>query len=121
MIDAGGPTMTDLIRQGLHPPASVVDVNRPAVPPMRRIAVEGGTPRPGALVPMVDAAEGGTVVACAPVMSESLRLAASDRLRHMATPGGSAMHRTLGPRFRDPSRLERTDAPAGGDSAATGG
>ena len=123
MVYAGGTTMLDLMKLGVYRPATVVDVTRLEVPAMRRIAVEGGTLRLGALVSMNDAAEDETVIARAPVLSESLWLAASQQLRHMATLGGNVMQRTRDPYFRDPRWLELTDAAApaaGGDGAAYG-
>ena len=128
MVYAGGTTMLDLMKLGVYRPGRIVDVTRLDMPAMRRIATEddgagGGRLRLGALVSMNEAAEDETVKARAPVMSESLWLAASQQLRHMATLGGNVMQRTRDPYFRDPRWLELTDdaASASGDDGAAYG
>ena len=110
MVYAGGTTMLDLMKLGVYRPARVVDVTFLDAPAMRAISVEGSRLRLGALVSMHEAAENADVKRLAPVISESLWLAASQQLRHMATLGGNVMQRTRDPYFRDPSWLELTDA-----------
>ena len=112
MLYAGGTTMLDLMKLGVYRPARVVDITFLDEPAMRRIAVEGGRLRLGALVSMHDAAENEDVKANAPCISESLWLAASQQLRHMATLGGNVMQRTRDPYFRDPSWIDLVDEAA---------
>ena len=106
VIYAGGTTMLDLMKLGAYRPARVVDITFLDAPAMRRITVDGGTLRLGALVTMHEAAENADVKRLASVMSESLWLAASQQLRHMATLGGNVLQRTRDPYFRDPSWVE---------------
>ena len=117
MVYAGGTTMLDLMKLGVYRPERVVDITFLQEPRMREIRVEGGEGnrrlRFGALVSMHAAAENADVKRLAPAMSESLWLAASSQLRHMATLGGNVMQRTRDPYFRDPAWLELTDAAPG--------
>ena len=113
MLYAGGTTMLDLMKLGVYRPARVVDITHLREPSMRRIAVEGDRIRMGALVSMHEAAEDASVKSNAPCMSESLWLAASQQLRHMATLGGNVMQRTRDPYFRDPEWLKLADRNAG--------
>ena len=115
MIYAGGTTMLDLMKLGVYRPARVVDVTFLQDPAMRAIRVQGdpengGRLRFGALVSMHEAAENENVKRLAPAMSESLWLAASSQLRHMATLGGNVMQRTRDPYFRDPSWTQLVEA-----------
>ena len=120
MLYAGGTTMLDLMKLGVYRPARVVDITHLPEPSMRRIAVEGDRLRLGALVSMHEAAENRDVKTLAPAMSESLWLAASQQLRHMATLGGNVMQRTRDPYFRDPAWLELADAEPAGDTGERG-
>ena len=117
MVYAGGTTMLDLMKLGVYRPETVVDITRLEEPALRRIAVEGdgngGTLRFGALVSMNAAAENADVKRLAPSMSESLWLAASQQLRHMATLGGNVMQRTRDPYFRDPAWLQLAEGEVG--------
>ena len=111
MLYAGGTTMLDLMKHGVYRPGVVVDITSLDAPAMRRIAIEGDGSggerlRLGALVSMNAAAENADVKDRAPAISESLWLAASPQLRHMATLGGNVMQRTRDPYFRDPAWLE---------------
>ena len=114
MLYAGGTTMLDLMKLGVYRPETVVDITFLDEPSMKRIAVEGNRLRLGALVTMHDAAENADVKSRAPAISESLWLAASSQLRHMATLGGNVMQRTRDPYFRDPAWIELVEA---GDAA----
>ena len=118
MVYAGGTTMLDLMKHGVYRPERVVDITFLDAPRMREIRVgkdASGNERLrfGALVSMHAAAEHADVKRLAPAMSESLWLAASPQLRHMATLGGNVMQRTRDPYFRDPSWIRLVDAPDG--------
>ena len=103
MIYAGGTTMLDLMKLGVYQPEHVVDITRMQGDSLRAIRERGGFLQLGALVTMHEAAENDLVKRRAPVVSESLWLAASQQLRHMATLGGNVLQRTRDPYFRDPS------------------
>ncbi|KIT14386.1 FAD binding domain-containing protein [Jannaschia aquimarina] len=112
MLYAGGTTMLDLIKLGVYRPQRVIDITFLEDPALRTIEVAGGTLRLGALVKMNQAAEDATVKDRAPVLSESLWLAATQQLRHMATLGGNVMQRTRDTYFRHPDWLDLADGDA---------
>ena len=95
--------MLDLMKLNVIQPDSVVDVTRLQDPNLRRVRMSGGQLRLGSLVTMNEAAENEDVKQHAPVLSESLWLAASQQLRHMATLGGNVLQRTRCEYFRDPT------------------
>ena len=103
MLYAGGTTMLDLMKLGVYQPEHVVDITRMQGEGLREIRRRGEFLELGSLVTMHQAAENETVKRRAPAISESLWLAASQQLRHMATLGGNVMQRTRDPYFRDPS------------------
>nr|WP_298373711.1 FAD binding domain-containing protein [uncultured Halomonas sp.] len=105
MLYAGGTTMLDLMKLGVYRPRRIVDITFLEDSGLRRISVDNNRLYLGALVTMHAAAEHEAVKDNAPVVSESLWLAASQQLRHMATLGGNVMQRTRDPYFRDPSWL----------------
>ncbi|MBM2576288.1 FAD binding domain-containing protein [Jannaschia sp. Os4] len=112
MLYAGGTTMLDLMKLGVYRPKRVVDLTFLEDPALREIAVEGDTLRLGALATMSQAAEDAAVKERAPVLSESLWLAATQQLRHMATLGGNVMQRTRDTYFRHPDWLELVEGEA---------
>ena len=114
MVYAGGTTMLDLMKLGVYRPRRVVDVTALDAPEMRAVTVDGDALRLGALVTMHDAAENAEVKGRAPVLSESLWLAATQQLRHMATLGGNVMQRTRDTYFRHPDWLDLAPDPDGG-------
>ena len=121
VIYAGGTTMLDLMKLGVARPERVVDVTALTDPALRRIRIDGSTLRLGSLVTMYDAAEHADVKARAPVLSESLWLAASQQLRHMATLGGNVLQRTRCPYYRDPSWAACNKRDPGSGCAMRGG
>ena len=112
MLYAGGTTMLDLMKLGVYRPERVVDITFLEGPGLRAVAVEGDRLRLGALVTMSEAAEHEEVKRLAPVVSETLWLAATQQLRHMATLGGNVLQRTRDPYFRDPAWLHLAPEPA---------
>lgn len=121
MIYAGGTTMLDLMKHKVFQPDRVVDILRLEQPGLRAIRVDGDTLRLGALVTMHDAAENEDVRRLAPVLSESLWLAASQQLRYMATLGGNVLQRTRCPYYRDPSWKACNKREPGSGCAMVGG
>ena len=126
VLYAGGTTMLDLMKLDVAAPERLVDVTRLTDPGLREIRVESGAGGPdtlhlGALVTMHEAAEHAGVKSRAPVLSESLWLAASQQLRHMATLGGNVMQRTRCPYYRDPSWAACNKRDPGSGCAARGG
>lgn len=99
-IVAGGTTMLDLMKLGVLTPTTLVDVNDLARD-HAGIRIDGGALRLGALVRMADAAEHPVIRQEFPVIADSLRLAASQQLRTMATLGGNVLQRTRCAYFRD--------------------
>ena len=128
VLYAGGTTMLDLMKLDVAAPERLVDVTRLTDPGLREIRIEPGADagggdvlRMGALVTMHEAAENADVKSRAPVLSESLWLAASQQLRHMATLGGNVMQRTRCPYYRDPSWAACNKREPGSGCAARGG
>jgi xanthine dehydrogenase YagS FAD-binding subunit len=99
---AGGTTLIDLMKLDVMRPAKVVDLGALAGT-HDGISVSPGGVRLGAMVKMAVAADHPEIVKTYPVISQSLRLAASAQLRNMATLGGNVLQRTRCPYFRDTS------------------
>ena len=99
---AGGTTLLDLMKLEAMAPAHVIDVG-----PLRRdhATISAGKDglRLGAFASMAEAAHHPDIVRFYPVLSQSLLLAASAQLRHMATLGGNVLQRTRCTYFRDVS------------------
>ena len=121
VLYAGGTTMLDLMKLDVIQPDSVVDVTRLQDPNLRRVRMSGGQLRLGSLVTMNEAAENEDVKQNAPVLSESLWLAASQQLRHMTTLGGNVLQRTRCEYFRDPTFEACNKRNPGSGCAAIGG
>lgn len=117
---AGGTTLLDLMKLGVMQPATVVDINDLSSRHSDIKATEGGV-HLGALARMADAADHPVIRRDYPVISQSLALAASTQLRHMATLGGNVLQRTRCSYFRDPSWTAcNKRAPGSGCSALDG-
>lgn len=117
---AGGTTLLDLMKLDVLRPLTVVDVNDLAD---RYGAIEATAEglRLGALVRMSAAADHPAVRRDYPVIAQSLQLAASTQLRHMATLGGNVLQRTRCSYFRDTSwRACNKRAPGSGCAALDG-
>jgi xanthine dehydrogenase YagS FAD-binding subunit len=100
---AGGTTLLDLMKLEVVQPATIVDINPLASTPLGRIEITQNGLRLGALVRMADAAEHQEVREQYPVIAQSLKLAASQQLRNMASLGGNVLQRTRCTYFRDVS------------------
>ncbi len=99
---AGGTTLLDLMKLGSWHPRALIDINE-----LRRdhaaIQLEGDTLTLGALAHMSELADDPAVQHAAPVLAQSLQLAASPQLRNMASLAGTVLQRTRCNYFRDPS------------------
>ena len=97
---AGGTTVLDLMKLDVWAPDTLIDINGLAG---QHSAITTGPHglRLGALVRMADAAESADVLRDYPVIAQSLKLAASQQLRTMATLGGNVLQKTRCGYFRD--------------------
>ncbi len=118
---AGGTTLLDLMKLDVMRPQSVVDINALDDTALGRIEATGGGLRLGALVRMADAAENPIVRRDCPMIAQSLKLAASQQLRNMASLGGNVLQRTRCPYFRDVSYTECNKRNPGSGCAAMNG
>jgi xanthine dehydrogenase YagS FAD-binding subunit len=117
---AGGTTLIDLMKLDVMRPEQVIDIN----------ALEGelghidSGPRGlrlGALVRMAEAADHPGIHRDFPVVAQSLKLAASQQLRNMASLAGNVLQRTRCPYFRDVSYSDcNKREPGSGCAAVTG-
>jgi xanthine dehydrogenase YagS FAD-binding subunit len=98
---AGGTTLVDLMKLDVMRPQTLVDINPLERTALGRIAAENGSLRLGALVRMADAAEHPAVARDYPMVAQSLKFAASQQLRNMASLGGNVLQRTRCTYFRD--------------------
>ena len=117
---AGGTTLIDLMKLDVMRPEQVIDIN----------ALEGelghidAGPRGlrlGALVRMADAADHAAINSDFPVVAQSLKLAASQQLRNMASLAGNVLQRTRCPYFRDVSYPDCNKREPGSGCAAVSG
>jgi len=97
---AGGTTLIDLMKLDVMRPERVVDINAMG---LDRIEIGGSVLRLGASVRMTDAEMHPDLRRRVPMLTDSLALAASTQIRHMATLGGNVLQRTRCPYFRDVS------------------
>lgn len=100
---AGGTTLVDLMKLDVMRPEAVIDINALDRTALGRIEAGPRGLRLGALARMADAAEHPAVRRDYPVIAQSLKLAASQQLRNMASLGGNVLQRTRCPYFRDVS------------------
>jgi len=99
---AGGTTLVDLMKLDVIRPARLVDIS-PLRADLAGVALTGRGLHLGALATMSKVAEHPDVRRDYPAIADSLNLAASDQLRHMATLGGNVLQRTRCAYYRDPS------------------
>ena len=97
---AGGTTLIDLMKLDVMRPERVVDIHALG---LDRIEIGGSGVRLGASVRMADAEMHPDLRRRVPMLTDSLALAASTQIRHMATLGGNVLQRTRCPYFRDVS------------------
>lgn len=100
---AGGTTLLDLMKLEVMRPDRVIDINGFDDTAIGKVMATRDGIRLGALVRMAEAAENPTVRRDCPMIAQSLKLAASQQLRNMASLGGNVLQRTRCPYFRDVS------------------
>src|SRR5438105_1371963 len=98
---AGGTTLLDLMKLDVMRPQTVIDINAFERALLGHIEPGETGIRLGALARMADAAEHDTIRRDYPVIAQSLKLAASQQLRNMASLGGNVLQRTRCTYFRD--------------------
>jgi len=98
---AGGTTLFDLMKLDVMRPQTVIDINPLDRTAYGRITVDQKGLRLGALVRMADAADHADIQRQYPVIAQSLKLAASQQIRNMASLGGNVLQRTRCTYFRD--------------------
>src|SRR5467141_5004725 len=100
---AGGTTLLDLMKLDVMRPQTVVDINAIETTALGKIEATRNGLRLGALVRMADAAQHPAILRDCPVIAQSLKLAASQQIRNMASLGGNVLQRTRCTYFRDVS------------------
>lgn len=118
-ILAGGTTMVDLMKIGVHEASALVDITGIADLGGHEIGVD--RIRFGALARMAHVADDADLVSAAPVLTESLWKAASPQLRNVARLGGNILQRTRCPYFRDTAYSECNKRDPGSGCAALDG
>ena len=117
---AGGTTLVDLMKLDVMRPQALIDVNALDRTAAGRIEAGERGLRLGAMVRMADAAEHPAVARDYPVIAQSLKLAASQQLRNMASLGGNVLQRTRCEYFRETSWACNKRQPGAGCSAVGG-
>jgi xanthine dehydrogenase YagS FAD-binding subunit len=117
---AGGTTLLDLMKLDVMRPQKVVDIND-LRGELSYVREDRGTLRLGALALMSDVAEHPSIAHNYPMLAQTLRLAASQQLRNMATLGGNVLQRTRCNYFRDVSYSECNKRTPGSGCAAMHG
>jgi xanthine dehydrogenase YagS FAD-binding subunit len=118
---AGGTTLLDLMKLDVMRPQLVVDINALQHSALGRIDADNDGLRLGAMVRMADAADLPVIQRDYPLIAESLKLAASQQLRNMATLGGNVLQRTRCTYFRDTSYANCNKRNPGSGCAAIDG
>ena len=96
---AGGTTLLDLMKLDIMRPTHVVEINALQKAAAGRIEFDAGGVRLGAMR-MADAADHPEMRKNFPVLAQSLKLAASQQIRNMASLGGNVLQRTRCTYFR---------------------
>jgi xanthine dehydrogenase YagS FAD-binding subunit len=115
---AGGTELLNLMKEGIHAPGRLVDVNDL---PQATIDVDASGLRIGALARMSDVAAHPVVQRSYRAISEALLLSASPQLRNMASMGGNLLQRTRCPYFRAETALPCNKRAPGSGCAALDG
>jgi xanthine dehydrogenase YagS FAD-binding subunit len=118
---AGGTTLFDLMKLDVMRPQTVIDINALEGTVHGRIEAGQNGLRLGALVRMADAAEHPQIQDQYPVIAQSLKLAASQQIRNMASLGGNVLQRTRCTYFRDVSYAACNKRNPGSGCAAIAG
>ncbi|MGB3722802.1 MAG: FAD binding domain-containing protein [Pacificimonas sp.] len=116
---AGGTTLLDLMKLDVWRPDRLIDISR--MEGLDRIEKSGERLRIGALVPMATLAADEDIRSSAPVLTDSLWLAASAQIRNMARLGGNVLQMTRCSYFRDTSYVACNKRNPGSGCAAMDG
>jgi xanthine dehydrogenase YagS FAD-binding subunit len=117
---AGGTNIVDLMKIDVMRPLTLIDIN-PLQEQLGSIETADHGLRLGSLVRMAQAAEHDVIKREYPVIADSLKLAASQQIRNMASLGGNVLQRTRCPYFRDVSWAACNKRVPGSGCAAIGG
>ncbi|RDI61773.1 FAD binding domain-containing protein [Microvirga subterranea] len=117
---AGGTNLLDLMKIDVMRPERLVDIN-PLEDSLSEIVADGDGLRLGGLARMSTVAHHPDVEKNYPVLSQSLKLAASAQLRNMASLAGNVLQRTRCSYFRDVSWGACNKREPGSGCAAIGG
>lgn len=99
---AGGTNLLDLMKIDVMRPERLVDIN-PLEDSLSEVVADGDGLRLGGLARMSTVAHHPDIEKSYPVLSQSLKLAASAQLRNMASLAGNVLQRTRCSYFRDVS------------------
>ena len=114
---AGGTTLLDMMKANLEEHTQLVDIN---TLPFKGIEQTTDGLRIGSMERMSDVGEHPLVLQNYPAVSESLLLAASPQLRHLARIGGNMLQRTRCGYFRDAAFPCNKRVPGSGCPAIAG-
>jgi xanthine dehydrogenase YagS FAD-binding subunit len=118
---AGGTTLVDLMKLDVMRPSHIIDINALERSELGRIDANPRGLRLGALVRMSAAADHAEINRHFPAIAQSLKLAASEQIRNMASLGGNVLQRTRCPYFRDVSYTQCNKRNPGSGCAALDG
>jgi xanthine dehydrogenase YagS FAD-binding subunit len=117
---AGGTNMLDYMKLGVARPAEIIDLNGLKDSAFRWVTVNEHEIRLGALAHMAEVEDNREIQRRLPVLTDSLRLAASRQIRNMATIGGNVLQRTRCEYFRETSWPCNKRNPGSGCAALEG-
>jgi xanthine dehydrogenase YagS FAD-binding subunit len=117
---AGGTNMLDYMKLGVARPAEIIDLNGLTDSGLRWVTVSDHQIRLGALARMAEVEDNQDIRRRVPMLTDSLRLAASRQIRNMATVGGNVLQRTRCEYFRETSWPCNKRDPGSGCAALEG-
>lgn len=117
---AGGTNMLDYMKLGVARPVEIIDLNGLTENELRWVTVSEHQVRLGALARMAEVEDNKDIQRRVPVLTDSLRLAASRQIRNMATIGGNVLQRTRCEYFRETSWPCNKRDPGSGCAAREG-
>src|ERR1043166_7010680 len=121
---AGGTTLVDLMKLDVMRPQALIDINALDRTGLGRIDAGAAGLRLGGMGRLAgapDAAERAVIARGYPMIAQSLKLAASQQLRNMASLGGNVLQRTRCNYFRDVSYAQCNKRQPGSGCAALDG
>lgn len=118
MFIAGGTNLLDLMKEGVHTPAQIIDIRK--LPAAEITLQANDSILIGAMARNSAVAHHPLVRQRYPVLSEAILAAASAQLRNMATTGGNLMQRTRCSYFHDTDFACNKRQPGSGCAAING-